>query len=153
MIDIIGDPLLQILEYLDFKSIVTATEVSQTWRNAILQHRQIFIRFCNRLAIEAKNQPWHPNQEAWSIFNEFENTTTSSKELLSLCCYKQLGEPCYDKATPLHLAYYYGYDQIAQHLIEKGARLDIRNYKDETPLQGVLESLEYTLLLSMWKKV
>ena len=46
MLDVIGDPLLQILQYLDIDSLVAATKVSDTWRDAILEHRPFFVRRC-----------------------------------------------------------------------------------------------------------
>ena len=42
MIDIIGDPALNILQYLDCNSIMIAIKVSQTWHDEIVQHKQIF---------------------------------------------------------------------------------------------------------------
>ena len=45
MIDIIGDPLVQILSYLDFKSLVAVSEVNRSWENAVLEHRSIWLSY------------------------------------------------------------------------------------------------------------
>ena len=56
MIDLIGDPAIIILQYLDLNSLVAGTKVNQSWHDEILQHRRLWLHHYNETLLKLKQR-------------------------------------------------------------------------------------------------
>jgi ankyrin repeat protein len=85
----------------------------------------------------SKKYPTKPAVVSW-FFND-ENLNVNSQDTFT-------------GATPLHLAAWLGYDQIAKDLIEYGANVQIQNFQGETPLVQALMYRQVDVLKVFFRK-
>ena len=94
MIDIIGDPAYEILRHLDFRSLVAACEVSQSWNAVIMDLRKLWLDhlkyFCSQLkeryqrhGLDETNAPHHFAQLR-IVDNIMETGTTEDLKCLTM---------------------------------------------------------------------
>ena len=92
MIDLIGDPARQILEYLDFESLIMASQVCQGWHAEIMLHRPLLLKHYKKVYLEINDYisqlkfsrfTIQEKLMPWSIFEKFARNC-STKELLFL---------------------------------------------------------------------
>ena len=128
MIDIIGDPARFILEYLDFNSLLHASNVSQSWHDVVLQHKSLILRHYIQAQERIKLEKDEATVSLWSSWlNEALAETCSTKELMALTktmttfvdsnYYKHYEE----RRTPLDVASKSGFLQAVTFLIDHRA--------------------------------
>ena len=133
MLDIVGDPALQILSYLDYESLLLATKVCKSWHHVIVHENAIsWQRHFKTFYQQLKNNMTRANKrrivDQWKIIQEFEEKGKKNQDLFHVTRFINdiLEDRCHNLYcdrivlrhwTPLHVASYHGSLDIVKILL------------------------------------